>query len=74
MGNTYLARQAAAAVVRLVRSPETFIMAHCRVRDDLEQATGPKWDAVIARVCEIRNELFSGFPPFRGRWFGDYVD
>jgi hypothetical protein len=53
--------------------PRQFIVAHCKVRNDLEAETGPKWDAAIARVCDIRNELFPDFSPFRGRWFGDYV-
>jgi hypothetical protein len=44
--------------------PKWFVGVHYAVRDDLEPAKGPKWDAAIARSEHIRAALIGSVDYF----------
>ncbi len=44
--------------------PKNFIVAHHKLRQDLELVNGPKWRAAMRRTGEIRDELIPEFHYF----------
>ena len=54
-------------------APLVYVVAHCKLRDDLERTKGPNWDAAIRLVGILRDQLLPGLAPFRGNSFTDYL-
>jgi hypothetical protein len=52
--------------------PSHFLGTAFRVRDDLEDGRGPRWDRAIDEAITIRNSLLPN-PPYVGGSFGDHL-
>lgn len=52
--------------------PSVFVATDYRVRDDLEESRGPKWDAVINNTKDSISELFGEYLPFSAYSFREY--
>ncbi len=53
--------------------PANFLAVVQRVRDDLEQRRGPKWDRAINETIRLRNQLLDGRLPATYAGFRQYL-
>jgi hypothetical protein len=53
--------------------PKLFVAAHCKVRHDLEETRGPKWDRVIAETMALRDQMFGGDLLYQSNRYNDFV-
>jgi hypothetical protein len=52
--------------------PSHFLGVNFRVRDDLEESRGSRWNSALAETIERRNLLMPN-PPYQGSRFSEYL-